>query len=92
MYLKKSFNKKTGRTYLTIVHGYRDQFGKSKSKTIRSIGYLDELEKEYPDPIEYFTKIAKEMDQDRVDNEYLTLQIRSNEKVLLAAVAACLAE
>ena len=81
MYLKKSFNKKTGRTYLTIVHGYRDQFGKSKSKTIRSIGYLDELEKEYPDPIEYFTKIAKEMDQDRVDNEYLTLQIRSNEKI-----------
>jgi len=81
MYLKKSFNKKTGRTYLTIIHGYRDQSGKSKSKTIKSIGYLDELEKEYPDPIEHFTKVAKEMDQERSDNEYLTLQVRSDEKV-----------
>lgn len=81
MFLRKSFNKKTGRTYLTIVHGYRDQFGKSKSKTIKSIGYLDELEKVYPDPIEHFTKVAKKMDQDRVANEYLTLTIRANEKV-----------
>lgn len=63
MFLRKSFNKKASRTYLIIVHGYRDQFGKSKSKTIKSIGYLDELKK-HPDPIAYFTQIAKEMDQD----------------------------
>ncbi|HHT65023.1 MAG TPA: IS1634 family transposase [Clostridiales bacterium] len=81
MFLRKSFNKKSGRTYLTIVHGYRDQFGKSKSKTVKSIGYLDELEKEYSDPIKHFTQVAKEMDKERTDNEYLTLQIHSNEKI-----------
>ena len=36
-----------GRKYLSIVHGYRDENGKVRKKTIRSLGYLDELEKEY---------------------------------------------
>ncbi len=48
---------------------------------MKSIGYLDELEKEYSNPIEHFTKVAKEMDQERADNEYLTLLVRSDEKV-----------
>ena len=34
-----------GRKYLSIVHGYRDENGKVRKKTIRSLGYLDELEK-----------------------------------------------
>lgn len=67
MFLKKSFNTKTGRTYLAIVQGYRDEkTGKSKSRTIQSIGFLDELALEYPDPIAHFTAIAKEMDLDRL--------------------------
>ena len=33
-----------GRKYLSIVHGYRDENGKVRKKTIRSLGYLDELE------------------------------------------------
>ena len=51
MFLRKNYSKKTGRTYLQIVHGYRDKEGKSKSKVIKSVGYLDELLKEYDDPI-----------------------------------------
>ena len=58
MYLQKSKNK-AGRIYLSFVQGYR-QDGKVKHKTIEKLGYLDELEKEYDDPIEHFTKIAKE--------------------------------
>jgi transposase len=86
MYLKKSLNRKTGRTYLTIVHGYRDEFGKAKSKTIQSIGYFDELEKEYPDPIEHFTKVAKQMEQEMAENDYLTIQVRSDEKISKGSV------
>lgn len=46
MYLKKASNKKTGRTYLSIVKGYRDpETKKVKQKTVKGLGYLDELEK-----------------------------------------------
>jgi len=59
MYLRSSHNKKTGRAYLSIVHGYRDKEGNSKQKTVKSIGYVDELEKEYDDPIAHFTAVAE---------------------------------
>ena len=65
MYLKKSTSSKTGRTQLSIVHGYRDSDGKSKQKTIRNLGYLDVLEKEYEDPIAHFEQVAKQMDEAR---------------------------
>jgi len=32
MFLAKNYSKKTGRTYLQIVHGYRDKEGKTKRK------------------------------------------------------------
>lgn len=44
MFLKKSHNKKTGRTQLSIVQGYRAD-GKVRHKTIQNLGFLDELEK-----------------------------------------------
>jgi hypothetical protein len=45
MFLAKNYSKKTGRTYLQIVHGYRDKEGKTKRKVIEFLGYVDELEK-----------------------------------------------
>jgi transposase len=58
MYVKKSYNK--GRLYLSICHGYREN-GKNKSKTIQKLGYYDELQLKYDDPLEHFKKVAKEM-------------------------------
>ena len=56
MYLQKNINAKTGRVYLQIVHKYRaKETKKVRSKTIQSIGYLDELEKQYDDPVAYFS-------------------------------------
>lgn len=83
MFLKKSFNSKTGRTYLAIVHGYRDsKTGKPKTKTIQSIGFLDELLQEYPDPIAHFTAIAKAMDDERLqDNASYEFSIRKNDSL-----------
>ncbi|TCP29078.1 hypothetical protein EV207_113115, partial [Scopulibacillus darangshiensis] len=70
MYLRKMKNKKTGRIYLSIVHSYRDKVTKTtRSKTIKSLGYLDDLEKQYDDPITFFTaeiqRINKQQDTDR---------------------------
>ena len=57
MYLKKAENKKTGRTYLSMVHSYRDkERGHARTKTIEKFGYLDELQKQYDDPISHFTE------------------------------------
>jgi transposase len=61
MYLRINRNKKTGKTQLSIVHGYRDENGKSRQKTIKSLGYLHLLEKEYEDPISHFREVAKQM-------------------------------
>lgn len=67
MYLRKAFNKKTGRTYLSIVHNYRDKNSKTtRGVVVKAIGYLDELEKEYDDPIAYFTEEAKRMEYERL--------------------------
>ena len=51
MYLKKTPNL-NGRIRLSIVDTYYDKAKKcSRQKTIESIGWLDELEKKYNDPI-----------------------------------------
>ena len=56
MYLQKSKNQ-AGRVYLSFVQGYRKD-GKVKHRTIEKLGYLDELEKIYDDPIAHFKQVA----------------------------------
>jgi transposase len=65
MNLKTATNKKTGRTYLSIVHAYRDEAGRPKAETVRSLGYLDELEKEFDDPVAHFKAVVAEMEASR---------------------------
>lgn len=81
MYLKKSTNQKTGRTYLSIATGYRDKnTGKSKTVLIQSLGYLDVLEKNYNDPIAHFTEVVQKMnDEEKQNNLPITLKINKNE-------------
>jgi len=84
MYLHKNFNKKTGRTHLSIVHKYRDKDNpkKIRSKTIKRIGYADEFEDQYDDPIAHFTQVAKEMDAERLkDAADYVFNIPKNEKL-----------
>ena len=61
MFLKKTPNSK-GRINLAIVDGYYDKdTKKTKHKVIESLGYLDEIEKQYSDPIAYFSNRAKQL-------------------------------
>jgi len=64
MFLRKCRYKKTGRTYLSIVQGYRNSEGKTRHKTIQKVGYLDVLKKEYEDPIAHFEKLARKMTEE----------------------------
>ena len=61
MFLRKNRSSKTGRTFLSIVRGYRDAEGKNRHKTVMKVGYLDVLEKEYQDPIAHFEQVARKM-------------------------------
>ena len=45
---------KNGKTYLSIVDGYRDKNKKVKQNVIKKLGYLEDLKKEYEDPITHF--------------------------------------
>lgn len=82
MYLKKS-NRKSGRTYLSIADGYRDKERKhTRTITIKSLGYLDELEKQYEDPIKFFEHQVKEMNENKALNRApITLSFSLDEKL-----------
>jgi transposase len=60
MYLKQAYNVKTGRTHLSVVQNYWDKEKRtSRSKTIETFGYLDELSKTHEDPIAYYKDIVE---------------------------------
>lgn len=84
MYLKKSTNSKTGRTYLSIANGFHDKsLGRTKTVLIQSLGYLDVLEKQYDDPIAHFSEVVKRMNEEKKKNNApLTLKIDINEKMI----------
>lgn len=82
MYLKKTYRKDSGRTYLVIAQKYRNpKTNTSTDRTIKSLGYLDELEKEYDDPIAHFKEVAKKMTEEENAKKKLTLAINMDEQL-----------
>lgn len=81
MYLQVGNNK--GRKYLSIVQGYRDPVTKKvRHKTIKSLGYLDDLEEEYEDPIAHFKAVVKEMNEKAaLEKEPVKLEIDPQERL-----------
>ena len=51
-----------GRILLTFARSYREN-GKNKQKHLETIGYLDDLEKIYDDPMAHFREIARQRTQ-----------------------------
>ena len=83
MYLKKSTKKKSSRTHLSIAQNYWDSQNKrSKTKTIQTLGYLDELMKEFDDPISHFQAIVAKMNEDQqTSSPSTTITIDMSEKI-----------
>lgn len=73
MYVKKSGYK--GKTYLSLVEGYRID-GKVRHKTIEKLGYLEDLEKLYDDPITHFKEIAKQKNKEEI-NEFTIKNLKN---------------
>lgn len=71
MYLRKSKNKKNNRTYLYISEGYYDKSkGYTKTVDIKSLGYLDVLEKIYDDPISHFKEEIKKLNEEKYAQKF----------------------
>jgi len=67
VYLKKT-KQKTGRIYLSIVDTYRDkEKGYARTVTVEKVGYLDELEKDYDDPIAYFKQRVQQLKEKKAE-------------------------
>jgi transposase len=82
MYLKKTYRKESGRTYLVIAQKYRNpETNVSTDRTVKSLGYLDELEKEYDNPIAHFKEVARKMTEEENAKKKLTLTINMNEQL-----------
>jgi hypothetical protein len=76
--------KSNGRTYLTIVQGYRDPVTKKvRHKTIKSLGYLDDLAREYPDPIVHFRNVVEEMNKKiAMEKQPITINLHPEEAIV----------
>ncbi len=78
MYLKQS-RYKNGRTYLSIYESHRNPITKkNENSTVMKIGYLDELEKKFDDPIAHFKALAKQMTEEAQAKAIATLRIDTN--------------
>ena len=68
--------------YLTIENKYWDKEKKRPgTKHYKSLGYLHDLQKEYPDPIAHFKEVVAQMNAEEKEINKLTLEIDMNEKL-----------
>ena len=82
MYLKKTYRRQSGRTYLVIAQKYRHpKTNVSTDRTVKSLGYLDELKKKYDDPVAHFKKVARRMTEEENARKKLTLKINMEEEL-----------
>jgi transposase len=82
-YLKKSYTKASGRTYLSMAQGYRDkERGHTRTKIVESFGYLDELAKKHDDPIAHFQKVVDDYNkaEEQEASEYV-ITAKKNQKL-----------
>jgi transposase len=74
-------NQKKG-CYLIIEEKYRDKEKKqARTKHHKTLGYVHDLQKEFPDPIAHFKEIVVQMNAEEKSNKKLTLEIDLNEKL-----------
>ena len=80
MFLKQT-RLKNGRTHLAIVASYKDG-GRTRQRTVESLGYLDELEEHIEDPVAHFRGVCEEMNEAaRRASEPVTIEIHPLERV-----------
>jgi hypothetical protein len=87
MYLKRT-PQKSGKVFVSIVDGYYDKERKcSRQITLEKLGYLDELEKTYEDPIAFFTNKVEEMKKEKALKKVnISFEFPHDDKILPGAL------
>ena len=81
VFVKKQ-KRKNGRVYLSVVQGYRGEDGKTKTRHVRSLGYLDELEKAYDDPVAHFrAEVEAENEAARAETAPITVTLHPLQRI-----------
>jgi hypothetical protein len=82
MFLKVT-QQKNGRKYLAITKGFRKN-GKMVQKSVKGLGFLDELEKQFPDPIAHFKAEALRLTaEEKEHTQARQITIHPSEKISL---------
>ena len=81
MYLNVS-KRDGGRKYLSIQKSFWNKVTKSRtSTTVKALGFLDVLEKEFDDPVSYFKEVAKTMTLQENASRHISIDIDMNEEL-----------
>ena len=81
MYLSIS-KRKDNKIYLSIQKGYWNKETKSRtSTTVKPLGFLDALEKEYNDPIAHFREVARKMTEEENKRRRVSFSIDMDEQL-----------
>jgi transposase len=87
MFLRKTYDKRINKTYLSIARGYRDKNGKVKTAIVQSLGSIENLKEQYDDPIAHFTKVIEEMNQEiKESNKPQYIKLKKGEKLSIGTV------
>ena len=82
MNLKQSTQKNSSRIYLSIVRSYRDkETGMPRAETVKSVGYLDEFQDKYEDPISHFKEVARQMTEEENKRRKVTMSFNMDEEL-----------
>ena len=74
--------KKAKGIYLTIEKKYWDKnIKQARAKHIESLGYLHELEEQYPDPIAHYQEMVQQMNKEEETSKKISLSIDMNEQM-----------
>ncbi len=78
-------SKRAKGVYLTIVKGIRNPDTKKVThKSVRSLGYVHDLEKEYPDPIAHFKAVVAEMNKKEAEESFpVTIRLKQGESIAI---------
>jgi transposase len=86
--LNLNVSKRNGKTYLCIQKSYRNAEGKPSKKNIKTLGYLDVLEKEYPDPIAHFREVARQMTEEEKATRRVQFAVDMDEELPAHSIGA----
>ena len=83
MYLKQ-MKTKNGRVRLAVYESYWD--GKPRSRVVKALGFLDDLEKQHPDPIAWGRDIARQMSEGKKTvTQSVSVDIHPAQRIAMAA-------